>query len=64
MMLVADGRVSATTSSCSARLVQCDGLQLIHDARPRLHQAMQVPRQLPQIPALPAWHPDLRETIF
>jgi hypothetical protein len=36
-------------------------LQLVHDPGPRLHHAMPVPQQLPQIPVLPARHPDLRE---
>jgi hypothetical protein len=32
--------------------------------RVRLHHAMPVPQQLPQIPVLPARHPDLREPIL
>jgi len=30
----------------------------------RLHHAVLLPQQLPQIPVFPARHPDLRETIF
>jgi hypothetical protein len=30
--------------------VQRDGLQLIHDTGPRLHQAVTMPQQLPEIP--------------
>ncbi len=44
--------------------VQCDRLQLIHDSRARLHHAMPMPQQLPQIPVLPARHPDLRKVIL
>src|SRR5437899_5661217 len=44
--------------------VQRHRLQLIHNARARLHHAMPVPQQLPQIAVLPAGHPDLRKVIF
>src|SRR5882724_6217622 len=44
--------------------VQHHRLQLIHDARARLHHAMPVPQQLPQIAVLPAGHPDLRKVIL
>src|SRR5580692_5968323 len=44
--------------------VQRHRLQLVHDPRARLHHAMPVPQQLPQIPILPARYPDLREAIF
>src|SRR5215469_8219122 len=44
--------------------VEGDRLQLIHDAGPRLHHAVPVPQQLPQIPVVPAWYPDPRKTIF
>ena len=36
-------------------------LQLVHDPRARLHHPVPVPQQLPQIPILPARHPDLRK---
>src|ERR1700722_14768524 len=39
-------------------------LQLIHNARARLHHAVAMPQQLPQIPVPPTRYPDLRETIF
>jgi len=39
-------------------------LQLIHDSRTHLHQAMAVPQQLPQITILGIGHPDVRKTIF
>jgi len=45
-------------------LVEGYGLQLIHDPGARLHHAVPVPQQLPQIPVLPTRHPDLRKTIF
>jgi hypothetical protein len=32
-------------------------LQLVHDPRARLHHAVPVPQQLPQIPVLPARYP-------
>jgi len=38
--------------------VQCYRLQLVHDPRTRLHHPMPMPEQLPQIPILPARHPD------
>ena len=44
--------------------VQGHGLQLVHDPRARLHHAVPVPQQLPQIPVLPTRHPDLGEAIF
>src|SRR2546422_8307214 len=44
--------------------VQCQGLQLIHDAGAYLHHAVPVPQQLPQIPVLPAWYPNLRKVIL
>ena len=44
--------------------IESYGLQLIHDPRARLHHAVPVPQQLPQIAILPARHPDLRETIL
>src|ERR1022692_2950419 len=44
--------------------VQRHRLQLIHDSRARLHHAMPMPQQLPQIPVLPARHPDLRKVIL
>jgi hypothetical protein len=44
--------------------VERHGLQLVHDPRARLHHAVPVPQQLPQIPVLPARYPDLREAIF
>ena len=40
------------------------GLQLVHDPRARLHHAVPVPQQLPQITIFPARYPDLREAIF
>jgi len=39
-------------------------LQLVHDPGARLHHAVPVPEQLPQVAVLPARHPDLRKTIF
>jgi hypothetical protein len=36
------------------RHVQCHGLQLVHDPRTRLHQAVPIPQQLPQIAFLPS----------
>jgi hypothetical protein len=39
-------------------------LQLVHDPRARLHHAVPMPQQLPQIAILPARHPDLGKTIF
>jgi hypothetical protein len=39
-------------------------LQLVHDSRTRLHHAVPVPQQLPQIPILPVRYPDLRKAIF
>jgi hypothetical protein len=44
--------------------VQGDGLQLIFDPRPHLHQSMPVPQQLPQIAILRAGHPQPGKTIF
>jgi hypothetical protein len=44
--------------------LQRDRLQLVHDPGARLHHAVTVPQQLPQIPVLPTRHPDLRETIL
>jgi hypothetical protein len=44
--------------------VQRHRLQLVHDSRARLHHAVPVPQQLPQIPVLPARHPDLRKIIL
>src|ERR1700690_3967862 len=44
--------------------VQRHRLQLIHDSRARLHHAMPMPQQLPQIPVLPVRHPDLRKVIL
>jgi hypothetical protein len=44
--------------------VQRYRLQLIHDSRARLHHAMPMPQQLPQIPVLPVRHPDLRKVIL
>src|SRR6266700_676195 len=44
--------------------VQRDRLQLIHNARARLHHAMPMPQQLPQIPVLRARYPDLRKAIL
>ena len=44
--------------------IERHGLQLVHDPRARLHHAVTMPQQLPQIPVLPAWHPDLREAIL
>jgi hypothetical protein len=37
---------------------------LIHDAGARLHHALPVPQQLPQIPVLPTRHPDRREVVL
>src|SRR5580692_3058455 len=45
-------------------LIEGHGLQLVHDSRARLHHAVPVPQQLPQIPVLPTRYPDLRKTIF
>ena len=39
-------------------------MQLIHDARARLHHAVPVPQQLPQIAVLPACYPDPRKIIL
>ena len=39
-------------------------LQLIHDARARLHHAMAMPEQLPQIAIFPVGHPDLGKVIL
>jgi hypothetical protein len=44
--------------------VQCQGLQLVHDASACLHHAMSMPQQLPQIPILPTRHPDPRKVIL
>jgi hypothetical protein len=39
-------------------------MQLIHDARAHLDQAMPMPQQLPQIPILCIRNPDPRKAIF
>ena len=39
-------------------------LQLVHDPGARLHHAVPVPQQLPQIPVLPPRYPDLGKTIL
>jgi hypothetical protein len=39
-------------------------LQLVHDSGARLHQAVPVPQQLPQITILSARHPDLWKVIL
>jgi hypothetical protein len=44
--------------------IQSHGLQLVHDSSPRLHHAVPVPQQLPQIPILPTRHPDSRKVIL
>src|SRR6202035_2179203 len=44
--------------------VQRHRLQLIHDPRARLHHAVPMPEQLPQIPVLTARYPDLRTIIL
>jgi len=55
---VAVDRVPATTSSCAAQaFIEGHRLQLVHDPGPRLHHAMPVPQQLPQIPVLPSLVP-------
>src|SRR5438045_3251416 len=36
----------------------------VHDSRARLHHAMPMPQELPQIAVLPTRHPDLRKAIF
>jgi hypothetical protein len=44
--------------------VERHGLQLVHDPRARLHHAVPVRQQLPQITILPARYPDLRKVIL
>jgi integrase len=44
--------------------IQRHCLQLIHHSRSRLHHAMPVPQQLPQIAILPARYPDLWKIIL
>src|SRR5260370_2855363 len=44
--------------------VQCQGLQLIHDARAHLHHPVSMPQQLSQVPVLPARYPDPRKVIL
>ena len=48
----------------SLAFVHRQGLQLIHDPRPHLHQPMPVPEQLSQIPILRTRYPDSRKVIF
>src|SRR5438045_8022971 len=36
----------------------------VHDSRARLHHAMPMPQELPQIAVLPTRYPDLRKAIF
>ena len=43
--------------------VQRHCLQLIHDSGARLHHAVPVPQQLPQIAILPARYPDPRKVM-
>ena len=63
--------INASYSSARPRIftsngafIERHGLQLVHNPGTRLHHAVAMPYQLPQIPVLPARHPDLRETIF
>jgi hypothetical protein len=39
-------------------------LQLVHRTRARLHHPVSMPQQLPQVPVLPARHPDPWKAIF
>src|ERR1700685_2771141 len=48
----------------SQPFVQRYRLQLIHDPRTRLHHAVAMPQQLPQVTVLPARHPDARKVIL
>jgi hypothetical protein len=57
-------RVSPQPLLAAQALVERHGLQPIHDPRARLHHAMPMPQQLPQIAVLPARHPDPREAIL
>jgi len=56
--------VSPQSLLAAQSFVERHRLQLIHDPRARLHHAVPVPKQLPQISVLPARHPDLWEAIF
>jgi len=44
--------------------VQRHCLQLVHDSSSRLHHAVAMPQQLPQIPILPARHPDRGKVVL
>jgi hypothetical protein len=48
----------------SHSLIHCDGLQLVHDSRPHLHQPMSMPQQLTQIPIFGIGNPYAWKTIF
>ena len=39
-------------------------MQLVHDSRAHLHQAVPMPQQLLQVPIDRVWYPDPRKTIF
>jgi hypothetical protein len=39
-------------------------VQLVHHARPHLHQPMPMPQQLPRVAVLPVRHPDAPEAAF
>src|SRR5207247_3477471 len=44
--------------------VQCQHVQLVHDARAHLHQPMPMPEQLPQIPIFLVRYPDSWKAVF
>jgi hypothetical protein len=57
-------RLSPQPLLAAQSFVERHRLQLVHDSRARLHPAVPVPQQLPQIAILPTRHPDPRKVIF